>query len=834
MTTPGGVPNLPAGALTLESIASRLQDMTPAAMRARAADRLPVIFDSSTGGNALNDFTPFGILTQLFAGFNSFVANADPADINGPEDLPGLLVAFIESLPVIGQLVGLGEAVLGTYDGDDEVLLAIQDIFKPIRQLLQLVAGEDVEDFPPTPEEIIAGFENLGEAAANALRDALTGIVNSTPTDLDNWLLDLLTGHSPLNAANIFGQLQMPQLGGGVSITDLTTATANLLQPFTPTSVPTADGWSYDAGEDAAKVIADGTTKTLYLRGVIKVEEGQPLNTSIPVKYSGVTSGVGETIRYVMETYTTPDGTGPATPVTVASITSPSGSAGPVTLGDSSWDIPDGVQSVHPALVVDEAVTLGSIYWKNTPHLHKVLLGVLADGIAQAIQARINELNAMATALLTNPASVLGTLPQTLIDELIDDFNTVGGIFNGSVVGTPAKTWLTNLFGHATRFFRDGPERVLVQQQMATAGGVPPLDAVVKMPYEYLPDDFVAVALGMQWCEVTKTSQSIPASTDTLLTGWSQDGPLTITIASNKFSVPWNGMWNIEIEAAWSGAPTTSAIKLYQNGNRIRTSPQATNVIRTMIPAAATDEFEVYANRTGGSSPQVTATDTFVRITFLGNTTVPSIPILDPVTFDSADSGTSGTFSEYGFNHTFGADGNTLVVPISHTGNSDLVEVVVRNAANTADQYTVPIRSGSTHVGTYFGFEAWAALAAAILPAGVKGETRNVRVRFSGLNAAASMAGVSFNGVGTLGSVVTRTGSGSPNLLVPSNVRSMVAMHFAGMDVNFSGFNRTNDYQVNFSAGSRWAHLIGHAQGGAAFAATNSSSWCAKGIELHP
>ena len=143
MTTPGGVSNLPVGALTLPTLAAMLQDMTPEAMRGRAVGRVSSIFDGSTGGDPSIDVTPFGILTTLFAGFNSNVANADPADIQGPEDLPDLLLDFIESLPVIGQFVGLIEAILGTYDGDDPELLAIQSIFALIRNLF---AGVDFSD----------------------------------------------------------------------------------------------------------------------------------------------------------------------------------------------------------------------------------------------------------------------------------------------------------------------------------------------------------------------------------------------------------------------------------------------------------------------------------------------------------------------------------------------------------------------------------------------------------------------------------------------------------------------------------------------------------------
>jgi hypothetical protein len=197
VTTPGGVPNLPVGALTLDTIAEKLHDMSPAAMRGRAVDRMPNIFHSSMGGNPMSDYSFFGFFTQLWAGFNSAVANADPADITGPDDLPGLLINFIEDLPIISELVdltksiisgdfnaadvvtaienvfntlgsmlgltapafdssaalewltenipvaaGLVDAIMGTYTGDDPALLAIQDIFVPIRAL-----GPDLQAF---------------------------------------------------------------------------------------------------------------------------------------------------------------------------------------------------------------------------------------------------------------------------------------------------------------------------------------------------------------------------------------------------------------------------------------------------------------------------------------------------------------------------------------------------------------------------------------------------------------------------------------------------------------------------------------------------------------
>lgn len=192
MTTPGGVPNLPAGALTPETMASRLQDMSTGAVRSRAAARMPASFHSSNGGDPGADLTPFGVITRIFAGFISAVANADPGDIDGPEDLPGLLLDFIEQLPVIGQFVALLEAINGQYDGADEVLLAIQDINAPMRKLLQLFTGHDVGW--PTPDDVGNGWIHLHDAVQNNIQGIVDRIYNAFAN-----LGDMLDVNNPLN-----------------------------------------------------------------------------------------------------------------------------------------------------------------------------------------------------------------------------------------------------------------------------------------------------------------------------------------------------------------------------------------------------------------------------------------------------------------------------------------------------------------------------------------------------------------------------------------------------------------------------------------------------------
>jgi hypothetical protein len=268
VTTPGGVPNLPPGALTLDTLASETQDMSTPAMKARAAGRFSSIFSSSTGLSPASDITPFGILTGIFSGFNSTVANADPADIDGPEDLPGLLIDFIESLPVVGQFVQLLEALLGDYSGDDPTLLAIRGLFAPIRAVVDAVTaavgGGDLGAFFEMPFDLING---------------------------------LLTGGQGVNVLSLFGDLPT-ELIGLIAPSSIGTSNPNLLiNPGFDGSVSLSDTGAhfvYDAAvgrtsPGAARTTCNGVTHSLF-SNPIKVTAGQKIHFETYVQWSGVSA----------------------------------------------------------------------------------------------------------------------------------------------------------------------------------------------------------------------------------------------------------------------------------------------------------------------------------------------------------------------------------------------------------------------------------------------------------------------------------------------------------------------------------------------------------------
>lgn len=68
--------------------------------------RFPGVFFSQPAGSPLNPSMPLGFITDLFAKFSSYVAQADPATIKKPEDLHDLITDFVTGLP----LSALGDA----------------------------------------------------------------------------------------------------------------------------------------------------------------------------------------------------------------------------------------------------------------------------------------------------------------------------------------------------------------------------------------------------------------------------------------------------------------------------------------------------------------------------------------------------------------------------------------------------------------------------------------------------------------------------------------------------------------------------------------------------
>lgn len=241
MTTPLGVPNLPVGALTVETLGQQLQDQTSDAMRARAGDQMPGIFSSSTGGDILNSLSPFGIITSIWSGINSLIATGDPADIQGPEDLPPLMLDFIEGLPFIGQFVTLFQALVGTYDGEDETLLGIQELLSPVVGFFTDLIDEFGSlanwlltfDLSAALQDVENFFAGLADRAGflSVFEDVIAFF--GTITDFSTWtgvLEDVIAFFSTITTWSTWSTALKTLIDGLLSITNLSTWTTLLKQ----------------------------------------------------------------------------------------------------------------------------------------------------------------------------------------------------------------------------------------------------------------------------------------------------------------------------------------------------------------------------------------------------------------------------------------------------------------------------------------------------------------------------------------------------------------------------------------------------------------------------
>ncbi|AIK67748.1 minor tail protein [Mycobacterium phage Piro94] len=112
---------------------------------------------------------------------------------------------------ITGNLANLPRALL-TGDFDEWVSTTYNVVSTEVKQILEILGGlvvtpinEAVQAVKDWYQQQKTDLETALENSAQELRDQLTGIVNSTPTDVDNWLLGLLTGDSIIPKENISG-----------------------------------------------------------------------------------------------------------------------------------------------------------------------------------------------------------------------------------------------------------------------------------------------------------------------------------------------------------------------------------------------------------------------------------------------------------------------------------------------------------------------------------------------------------------------------------------------------------------------------------------------------
>lgn len=737
----------------------------------------------------------------------------------------GLLNIFAIDTEGLGPFADLWHAISQLLSGLN--LAALGDVLNPVFHTLAPWISELAQ--------LLNNVSQIIEAFSGGLTD-LQGVLNFAtmftgfidfldplfdPVEsLGSWILGALlpngvlaAGH-PIPAIDLSGNIPAEILSL-IPVGAIRDILANFLpNPNFDTAASITDGgglWSWANVVSALGVghavtaTCDGTLKELYSDPATPCAPGDKIDVKHWLKWTGVTA-IGNAFRLSV---TFLDSTGAfLSDAILQTITSPAAASSNPSKnnyielkGVSPITAPALAAFASSKLTIFPAATAGQTWWSNGSFGKPQLLDM----------------------------DLVGDLTNTF-QEIMQIFQGIGGQAGDIItaIGGAIKSWWDT-------FFNGGPKTVVSQDQIASPSGAAPTDGNNTIPFEYFPPEFTPVALGHPWTTLTKGDQTIPVTTTTKLSGWSQAGGIPLTIVSDTFKVPFSGLFEFELFIKWASfCQNYGKIYLVKNGttfklnNRYGSSLSIvdTNELTTKIPLDVTDTVEIRAEWNGsGSTKDVLGSETWCRITYIGATHLTATPIPTPtVTFDNSSGGAYGS-GDISFTHVFGANSKTVVIPISHEASTTPVV--------TCGPYSVPVLSGPTYIGNYFGFNARYSLAAAILPDAVKGTSRLITIDNGSGNNACSANSMSFNGVSYLGAPKESSGSGTARLLVPSNNFSMVAGGFGGMDANFGSFNRTQTAIWNFIAGQTWSHVTGYALGGLEFTAS-AGKWAGKYIELHP
>lgn len=327
-------------------------------------------------------------------------------------------------------------------DTTDLRKVLLQLIENALKQVVLALADSLIPDIPAF-DQLQNWAENIDVAAGvQALKDKLTGVVNSTPTDVDNWLLGLLTGDSPINPAKLSENLWplgiFPNAeclaGDGVWV-------------FDPEVTRTADG------SGSVRVVADGTMKALL--GVpIAVVPGQQVSPSMFAQWDGYVGTTAPIQLHIKQYHRVGDTVTLVGIATVSTLgpTAPAGGWAELT-GIYTTPTDGSVNEVRGRLVLTEASAAGVFHFDDAAARNKLLTDWVS-GLPEALQEQLARIQAVVNTItnaLTRGSSLSATL-EDLAEALglipPDNVQGAGGpatIF-GSIFGI-IDAWLSGSVG---------------------------------------------------------------------------------------------------------------------------------------------------------------------------------------------------------------------------------------------------------------------------------------------------------------------------------------------------------------------------------------------------
>ncbi|QXO14261.1 minor tail protein [Mycobacterium phage Chaser] len=332
------------------------------------------------------------------------------------------------------------------------ILGGFQNLSEFVTLIVQAVTGAPggLTDLQAFLTERWGDLADAFQAVANLI-DAIAGEVGSSLADAIAKLATFLTELSPLNAGMLFGLIgtnHLPLL----SVSHIANINPELLVNAgfdSDVSVVDNPYWDWDgtvgrtAPLGSVKVVADGTIKDL-LSGpdAIPVVEGQKLNVSAWFKYAGLVAGVGSGAIRLSGTAYSADGEVVAYP--------DFGGVPDGTTGTGDWAqitgqyvVPAGVTQFRLRLSVRDNATAGTV-WFDDCSVKKA--GLLPQGLVDGLTQALNDLLTWLESLVDNVLAALGLDPiGTIVDKILDLADEFGD-WLGSTEDTAAH--LTNLLSN--------------------------------------------------------------------------------------------------------------------------------------------------------------------------------------------------------------------------------------------------------------------------------------------------------------------------------------------------------------------------------------------------
>lgn len=332
---------------------------------------------------------------------NLFNFVSDLIDITSLQGFIGDIAEFFTGILNPAQFVALFKQLFGFFNGlgDGTFLAGFLDVFDQvieffsgflssfgsfniIETVMEFFSGiiDDVGSLSSWLLSLATGgsinfgsfFTWVDDTFIAPIKRALTGQQDAPDNGaLGTWARNLLTANSPLDAQRLTGQLPA-NIFGMIPVSSIGTDAPNLLAQGSfgsSDSFIDADGWSWDSSQNrsgdggSAKVVCDGTEKTLYSTQSIPVTESQKINVSCWAKTAGLTGALGFPVQLLLVPFI---GVAAQTPVSVKNWVGIAPDTNWTPLVGTQYVVPPGVTSVRVALRIRRDIApTGSVWFDD-------------------------------------------------------------------------------------------------------------------------------------------------------------------------------------------------------------------------------------------------------------------------------------------------------------------------------------------------------------------------------------------------------------------------------------------------------------------------------------